>query len=187
MTARSTVLELAVLGLAEEPIHGYEIRRKLLAYPAAVGSVSHGLLYPMLQRLTDEGLLTTADKVGSAPVEAAVRRRRINYTITPDGSAYLARRLPLLPATDDIFALQLVLLPTLPSRTRTAILVARSDYLRSRREELRDCLDQTQEDGNRDLAAHLFMRLRNIATEIELLQRMITGAAPTPRTGKLAR
>ncbi len=50
------MLELAVLGLLkEEPLHGYELRKRLRDYLGLFASVSFGSLYPALARLEASG------------------------------------------------------------------------------------------------------------------------------------
>ena len=48
----STVYELALLGvLAESPMHGYELRKRLTATLGSFRAFSFGSLYPTLRRL----------------------------------------------------------------------------------------------------------------------------------------
>src|SRR6478736_5949242 len=56
----STVFELAVLGLlAESPMHGYELRKRLNATLGSFRAFSFGSLYPTLRRLQTAGHIAT--------------------------------------------------------------------------------------------------------------------------------
>lgn len=69
---RSAVLAL----LAERPMHGYEIISELTERTEGVWKPSPGSIYPTLQLLEDEGLVTAAADAGSG-------KRR--FTLTEDG------------------------------------------------------------------------------------------------------
>lgn len=71
---------LAVLG--EEPGHGYDIMSRLEAKSGGVWRPSAGSVYPTLQQLEDEGLVTSAERDG----------KRV-YTVTDAGRAEAARRI----------------------------------------------------------------------------------------------
>ena len=65
---KSPVLELAVLGmLKDQPLHGYELKKRLSEALGPLSSVSFGSLYPALGRLEAAGALevTPADEGGS--------------------------------------------------------------------------------------------------------------------------
>ncbi|MDE2984302.1 MAG: PadR family transcriptional regulator [Gemmatimonadota bacterium] len=72
-------LKFAILGLIEQkPMHGYEVMQELEAQSAGCYRASPGSVYPTLQLLEDQGLVTSRDHGG----------RKI-YTITDDGRAHL--------------------------------------------------------------------------------------------------
>src|SRR5215469_13743212 len=55
---RASVLELAVLGLLHEnPLHGYELRKRLNSVLGAFRAFSYGSLYPCLKELLRQGLI----------------------------------------------------------------------------------------------------------------------------------
>jgi len=63
---RSGVLELAVLGLLHEnPMHGYELRKRLNSLLGAFRAFSYGSLYPCLKQLLAQGLI--AEEAVSQP------------------------------------------------------------------------------------------------------------------------
>src|SRR5436190_20698883 len=70
---RSHMLELAVLGLLkEQPLHGYELRKRLSDPLGFLWGVSYGSLYPALRRLEREGAIeVVAEPLALAPPMAA--------------------------------------------------------------------------------------------------------------------
>ena len=72
-------LKFAILGLIEhKPMHGYEVMQALERHSAGCYRASPGSVYPTLQLLEDQGLVTVRDHGG----------RRI-YSITDAGRAHL--------------------------------------------------------------------------------------------------
>lgn len=79
---RRGVLEYCVLSLlADEPVYGFDLVRRLGAVDGMV--TSEGTIYPLLSRLRREGWVTTT----WAESEAGPPRRY--YSITPDGDQAL--------------------------------------------------------------------------------------------------
>ena len=68
--------------LTEGPGHGYDIMSRLQDKSGGMWRPSAGSVYPTLQQLEDEGLVTSADTDG----------KRV-YTVTADGTAEAERRL----------------------------------------------------------------------------------------------
>ena len=117
------MLELAVLGLLkEQPLHGYELKKRLGETLGFLWGVSYGSLYPALRRLERDGAIEIVGPVipTTAPIPATgsitgdlasarlrsvadrltsgSRRTRKAYRITERGDALL---LELLLADDD--------------------------------------------------------------------------------------
>ncbi len=81
------VLILKLLSDAEEPLHGYEIVRRLEARSDGTFRFKEGLVYPALHRLEHEGLLRSRwHEVGGS------RRRKV-YTLTEKGQQHLSQEL----------------------------------------------------------------------------------------------
>ena len=81
------MLELAILGfLAEGPLHGYELRRKVAQLSGYTRPVSDGSLYPAINRLVRDGLLDRHPEGGTAA-------QRNVLTLTTTGRHDLERRL----------------------------------------------------------------------------------------------
>ena len=82
------MLELSILGfLAEQPLHGYELKERIKALSGHVRPVSDGALYPAITRLTKAGLLDQRTEPG-----ASAAPRRI-LSLTEEGRAELLERL----------------------------------------------------------------------------------------------
>lgn len=109
------MLELSILGfLAEEPLHGYQLKERIKALTGHVRPVSDGALYPAITRLVTAGKLDQhrEDGAGAAP-------RRV-LSLTGEGRADLLERLrhPRQPEiTDHVrFNTVLAFLRHLPDR-----------------------------------------------------------------------
>lgn len=141
----STVLELAVLGsLAESPMHGYELRKRLADSLGTLRAFSFGSLYPALKRLLAAGQIvqqSPATDVDAVPLSS--RRSRVVYTITADGRERLAE---LLADTgpqswsDDGFGIHLAFFARTDAQARLRILEGRRRRVEERREGQRSAL-----------------------------------------------
>lgn len=81
-------LEMMVLRLLHRrPLHGYAIAQEIHAVSAELLQVEEGSLYPALQRLLKDGLVTA-----HWGVSATNRRVRI-YTLTPAGRRHLDKEI----------------------------------------------------------------------------------------------
>ena len=73
--------ELAILSvLAEAPLHGYQIAKRIRQQTAGVVSFDVASLYPVLYALESRGLVK-----GEWEESATARRRRRCYHLTPEG------------------------------------------------------------------------------------------------------
>ena len=62
------MLELAVLGLlSEQPLHGYELKKRLSETLGPLWGISFGSLYPALRRLEKSGAIEAAEPADTAP------------------------------------------------------------------------------------------------------------------------
>ena len=81
------MLELAILGfLAEGPLPGHELRRRITALTGFTRPVSDGTLYPALNRLARAGLLDRSRHPGAGP-------GRYVLSLTDAGRADMLQRL----------------------------------------------------------------------------------------------
>ncbi|MFG3531009.1 PadR family transcriptional regulator [Streptomyces sp. NPDC047917] len=82
------MLELAILGfLAEGPLHGYQLRRRIAHLSGHVRPVSDGSLYPAINRLVGAGLLDRRAEPGASAAQ------RYTLSLTTAGHTELLRRL----------------------------------------------------------------------------------------------
>ncbi|HCX86229.1 MAG TPA: PadR family transcriptional regulator [Micrococcales bacterium] len=140
MRDRTEVLELAVLGrLADGPLHGYELRKRLVTDLGVFRTLSFGSLYPRLRSLADRGLVT-ASGTAELPHPLAGRRSRVVYELTPEGKEHLAAALAVAEPTaweDDAFDVRFSLFAATEPSTRLHILEGRRTRVLERREAYR--------------------------------------------------
>ncbi|POX52915.1 PadR family transcriptional regulator [Streptomyces sp. Ru71] len=123
------MLELSILGfLAEEPLHGYELKERIKALQGHVRPVSDGALYPAISRLVAAEKLTQHTEEG-----ASAAPRRV-LSLTEAGRADLMERLrrpKQVEITDQVrFNTVLAFLRHLPDRReQAAVLRRRLEFL----------------------------------------------------------
>jgi len=148
------MLELAVLGLlAEQPRHGYELKKRLSETLGPLWGISFGSLYPALRRLERSGAIEVVDDDGGAAgsfvptgslsgdLAAARHRRRVRptrrtrkaYRITDQGRVLFAELLTDASSDDErAFALKLSFCRYLDPSARLALLERRRAQLAQR-------------------------------------------------------
>ncbi len=161
----STVYELALLGvLAESPMHGYELRKRLTATLGSFRAFSFGSLYPTLRRLQAAAFITTEDPQDDADaVPLTTRRSRVVYRITADGKERLADLLQDAGPqswSDDGFGVRLAFFPRTGSETRMRILEGRRRRVEEKREGLRAAMTRAA-----DRLDHLTAELHELGLE----------------------
>ncbi|MET0919938.1 MAG: PadR family transcriptional regulator [Acidimicrobiia bacterium] len=142
------MLELAILGtLKEQPLHGYELKKRVGETLGSVWAISFGSLYPALRRLERDGAIEVVDPsaVGTAPIPSTgslagdlaasrlrrtskpTRRTRKAYRITPAGEARLVEILLDPDSVDDerTFALKVAFCGSLEPAQRLQLLERR--------------------------------------------------------------
>ena len=90
MVRRGEIRPLILVALAHKPMHGYEVIQALEAQSGGRWRPSAGSIYPTLQQLADEGLVTGSDLDG----------RRV-YSVTDEGKAVADAAPPSPWAGDD--------------------------------------------------------------------------------------
>ena len=193
------MLEIAVLGLLkEQPLHGYELKKRLGDTLGFLWGVSYGSLYPALRRLERDGaieVVTEPDQLNQ-PVRpiaatgslkgdlAAARRnagrsakpsRRIRkaYRITDVGNArFEALLLADDPHADEdkAFALKLAFCSYLPASARLELLERRRVTLLARLSRARKVDDTRDDRYSRSLLEH---RTRSTQRDIEWIDELI--------------
>lgn len=146
MAKRAEALELSVLGiLSANPLHGYELRKRLISVTGLFKTISYGSLYPTLKSLVERGFLAEQDE---NPSNKYPKRNRIVYVLTEKGKAHLDSLLSQSsPAAwdDDNFAVRMSLFSQTSADTRIHILQGRRSRLEVRLAELRSNLAKGRE------------------------------------------
>src|SRR5579863_3099608 len=161
---RTGVLEFAVLGLLyRTPMHGYELSKQLNMLLGTFRALSYGTLYPCLNKLYAEGLITReSDEPARAPrVPSALGsprpargngrppgRSKIVYRLTAEGKERLQDLLADAgPAAweDDEFGVHFAFFGQTRADIRLRILEGRRTRLEERMENVRAALSRTRE------------------------------------------
>lgn len=177
MARRSGVLEFAVLGLLhEQPMHGYELRKRLNALLGSFRAISYGSLYPCLKQLLAQGLIAEAGPADASAPALTGRRARITYQLTADGKerfqSWTADAGP--EAWDDEeFGVHFAFFAQTDSSVRMQILQGRRTRLQERTSLLRSSLARTSERLDvytEELARH---GLAGVEHEVRWLSELI--------------
>jgi DNA-binding PadR family transcriptional regulator len=185
------VLELAVLGLlAEQPLHGYELKRRLSETLGPLWGISFGSLYPALRRLERSGAIEAADAGQGGPIEfvptgslkgdlaaARMRRRpraglrtRKAYRVTAEGERLFVELLTDETADDErTFALKLSYCRHLSAPQRLAFLERRRAQLTQRLAKTRRNPARSTDRYTRSLLEHRAQSTQHDLTWIEEL------------------
>jgi DNA-binding PadR family transcriptional regulator len=190
MTRRGAALELAVLGLLHDaPMHGYELRKQLIALLGWGRVLSYGTLYPCLKVLVKDGFIVAdppapkakTPKVAKAsaktgPDAVRGRRNRIVYRLTAEGKERFAQALEESgPATwdDESFGVRFAFFARTDSPTRVRILEGRRSRLEERLENVRASTQRGRERADSytlELQRH---GLESVEREVRWLTELI--------------
>jgi len=192
------MLEIAVLGLLrEQPLHGYELKKRLGETLGFLWGVSYGSLYPALRRLEREGAIEVvtaplpsapggafagtgslkgdlaAARRAGARVAKPSRRTRKAYRITERGNAKFEELLLADdPHADDekAFALKLAFCAALPPAARLELLERRRLALLGRLDRARRAPATRPDRYSRSLLEH---RTRSTQRDLEWVEELI--------------
>jgi DNA-binding PadR family transcriptional regulator len=193
MTRRGAALELAVLGLLHDaPMHGYELRKQLIALLGWGRVLSYGTLYPCLKALTKAGLIV-ADPTPTVPVSPSTgpaaeprgRRNRIVYQLTAEGKEHFADAMEDSGPTawdDESFGIRFAFFGRTDSPTRVRILEGRRTRLEERLDNVRQSAARSRERADAytiELQRH---GLESVEREVKWLSDLID----RERSGKSA-
>ena len=202
------MLELAVLGLLkEQPLHGYELKKRLAETLGVFWGVSYGSLYPALRRLERSGAIAavTPQRVASAiPATGSIggetaaarlrqrlstggRRTKKSYRITERGEELFTELFAADDSADDerTFALKLSFCGDLAPDARLAFLERRRAELLERLERTRSSKTRTDR-YTRSLVEH---RTRTIEGDLEWVADLIAAEhddSAAPKEGATA-
>jgi DNA-binding PadR family transcriptional regulator len=182
--AKTDVLALAILGiLKDQPLHGYQLRKRLGAELGPFRALSYGSLYPCLRRMVEAGLITASGEEAAAAAPASSRRARIAYSLTEAGRARLAEELASAGASswdDDTFDVRFSLFAHTDSATRLRILEGRRSRLAERLEEVSEGLKRMHERHDAYTAELQRHGLERVEREVEWLDRLIENERSAP-------
>ncbi len=186
------MLELAVLGLlSEQPLHGYELKKRLSETLGPLWGISFGSLYPALRRLERSGAIEAEETADAGPATivatgslkgdlatARVRRRpragrrtRKAYRITPVGEQLFVELLTDEGADDErTFALKLSFCSHLSATARIAFLERRRAQLTQRLAKTRHHPARSIDRYTRSLLEH---RTQSTQHDLEWIEELI--------------
>jgi DNA-binding PadR family transcriptional regulator len=147
VSKRSSVLELAILGiLHESPMHGYELRKRLNLLIGTLRAISYGSLYPCLKQLVAQGWIQEQTPV-DAPALAG-KRAKIVYTLTADGKDHFSELMAEAGPSeweDDSFGVRFAFFGRTDAAVRLRILEGRRRRLEERLDGFRSSVTRTRE------------------------------------------
>ena len=190
------MLEIAVLGLLkEQPLHGYELKKRLGDTLGFLWGVSYGSLYPALRRMERDGAIEVVTEpaeplrpiaaTGSLKGDLAAARRNAGRTPKPSRRTRKAYRITdvgnarfeeLLLADDPhadedkAFALKLAFCSYLPASARLELLERRRVTLIARLNRARKVDDTRDDRYSRSLLEH---RTRSTQRDVEWVDELI--------------
>lgn len=175
MQSRRDSLEFALLGLlAEGPLHGYELRRRLIAVLGPFRALSFSVIYPQLRRMVEAGLITEQEQASDTNLS---RRKRIVYQISKAGKDRFNDLIGKSDAKswdDEFFEVHFAFFGPTPAATRLRILEGRQRRLRDKADLLRSDIERITESPNAYLSEWKRHNLEAIEREIEWIEKMLT-------------
>ena len=173
MRSRNESLEFALLGLlSQSPLHGYELRKRLIAIYGPFRALSFSVLYPQLRRMLDAGLIeeSLSDEGGLS------RRSRIVYRLSKQGSNRFATLTETVsPDTweDEGFEVRFAFFGPTSRPNRVRILEGRHRRLKEKAEILRGELEKSPVGIDKYLEEWRRHSLESAEREITWLEDMI--------------
>lgn len=171
-------MDCTVLGvLAEGPLHGYELRKRLTGILGPFRALSFGSLYPCLHRLATNGFIEQRDTVPRAEIAGvSTKRARIVYAITAKGKeAFQSWVADAGPDAweDEAFAARLTFFSQTSAQVRMRILEGRRARLEERLQALEASIENTA--SQLDLYAERLQRhgLEGAKREVTWLEELI--------------
>jgi DNA-binding PadR family transcriptional regulator len=189
------MLELAVLGLlAEQPRHGYDLKKRLSETLGPLWGISFGSLYPALRRLERTGAIVEVDEDPTSPASTGTfvptgslkgdlaaarmrlrprptRRTRRAYAITDHGRALFAELLTDESDDDErAFAVKLLFCGHLEPLARLAFLERRRAQLNQRLVAERKPATRAIDRYSRSLLEH---RARSTQHDLDWIAELI--------------
>jgi len=171
MRSRAGSLEFALLGLlSESPLHGYELRKRLMAIFGPFRALSFSVLYPQLKRMV------IAETIEAKEIGVTSKRTRIVYTITKKGLQRFAELNGAVTADsweDEGFGVRFAFFTPTTTMNRVRILEGRLLRLQEKAEVLQRDLKNQSAGINNYLEEWRRFSLESLEREIAWLERMI--------------
>ena len=149
MARRAGTLELAILGLlADTPMHGYELRKRLNLVLGSLRAISYGSLYPALKDLLARGWIAEDGPADGGTPALAGKRAKIVYKLTAEGKERLQDMLAESGPDaweDEGFGVHFAFFRLTDAEVRLRILEGRRSRLQERQEGVRSALTRARE------------------------------------------
>jgi DNA-binding PadR family transcriptional regulator len=172
MRSRSESLEFALLGLLlQGPLHGYELRKRLMAIFGPFRALSFSVLYPQLKKMVISQVIE-AKEIG-----VTSRRTRIVYTITKKGMKRFEELNSAVTSEsweDEGFGVRFAFFSPTTTPNRVRILEGRLHRLEEKAEVLRAELKNAPAVLDKYLQEWRRFSYESLEREIAWLQEMIT-------------
>jgi DNA-binding PadR family transcriptional regulator len=173
MRSRSQSLEFALLGLlSQAPLHGYELRKRLIAIYGPFRGLSFSVLYPQLRRMLDAGFIEQS----FAEDGGLSRRSRIVYRLSTAGVArFLELTETVSPDTweDEGFEVRFAFFSPTSRANRLRILEGRHRRLKEKAEILQGELEKSSLGIDKYLEEWRRHSMESAQREITWLEDMI--------------
>ena len=174
MKSRGESLEFALLGLlAQNSLHGYELRKRISAIYGPFRALSFSVLYPALRRMVESGAI---EEAALSERGGLSRRSRIVYAITERGKKRFEELTQAEgPETwgDDSFGIRFAFFSPTPASNRLRIMEGRLTRLREKVALLKEDLDRDPIGMDRYLSEWRRHSLESAEREIAWLEEMI--------------
>jgi DNA-binding PadR family transcriptional regulator len=171
MRSRADSLEFALLGLlSESPLHGYELRKRLVAIFGPFRALSFSVLYPQLKRMV------IAETIEAKEIGVTSKRTRIVYTITKKGQKRFAELNGSVTADtweDEGFGVRFAFFTPTTTMNRVRILEGRLSRLQDKAKTMRTELESHPAGIDKYLEEWRRFSLESLEREITWLEGMI--------------
>jgi len=169
--SRADSLELALLGLlSESPLHGYELRKRLMTIYGPFRALSFSVIYPQLKRMV------SAQTIEAKEVGVTSRRTRIVYAITKQGLKRFSELNSSVTSEaweDEGFGVRFAFFSPTTTVNRVRILEGRLRRLQDKAETLRGDLESQSLGIDKYLEEWRRFSLESLEREISWLEGMI--------------
>lgn len=173
MRSRSESLEFALLGLlSQDPLHGYELRKRLIAIYGPFRALSFSVLYPQLRKMLDAGYIEES----MAQDGGLSRRSRIVYRLSTKGKTrFEGLTETVSPDTweDEGFEVRFAFFSPTSRANRLRILEGRHRRLKEKAEILRTELEKSPVGIDKYLEEWRRHSMESAEREIAWLEDMI--------------